>query len=194
MKLPYFCHAMLPQNPGGQACSYSNCDFVLLDSSPQYSPVHFYVCGDIQTHGWIRARRHKLAYKICIWNSRIVRSTCFSLGSFDGASETSASVVLAICVAMQFEASLNKLVPRHLQCPMWTAVEISGLRPISYQIDEQKTKPMILSSRSLFMHCSEAAGWSHLLAMPAMVSFVSIHDSERENRTNKKKKNNPSRI
>jgi hypothetical protein len=39
------------------------------------------------------------------------QSTCFSFGSFDGASATSASAVLAICVARQFEASLNKLDP-----------------------------------------------------------------------------------
>ena len=67
------------------------------------SPVHVYFCDDTQTHGWIQTRR----YTVCIWNSRIARSTCFSPGSFDGASATSASAVLAICVARQLVPTCN---------------------------------------------------------------------------------------
>ncbi len=148
------------------------------------SPVHFYVCSDTQTHGWIQTCH----YDVCIWNWRITRSTCFSLGSIDCTSATLASAVLAICVALQFEASLNKLDPTYnVYCEqrhsVWNVNSSGNSRATAdlgaNQWVKDKTNDFkhLIVAHTLLRSCRKVF---HLFAMPAMVSFLLKHDSERE--------------
>jgi hypothetical protein len=114
---------------------------------------------------------------------------------------TSASAVMAICVALQFEASLNKLDPtsnvyceQRLKCEVvnssWNrraTAEFVANQWVEDKTDDFKHLIMIFVS-ALLRSCRMV---SHLFAMPSTVSFLLKHGSEREKKwkwTNEKTK------
>jgi len=176
IRLTYSCQAMLPQNPGGHACFYSKCDFCFAWFITAKCPL----CISMSAVTLKRMAGFKLAATM------FARSTCLSFGLFDGASATSASAVLAICVARQFEASLNKLDPtcnvyceQRLKCELrnssWNRRAMADFVANQWVKDKTDDFKDLILVHELLRSCRMV---SHLFAMPAMVSFLLKHVSE----------------
>jgi hypothetical protein len=137
--------------------------------------------------------KHMAGFKLAA--TMFARSTCFSFGSFDRASATSASAVLAICVALQFEASLNKLDPtcnvyceQRLKCEQQLKSPGNGrFWSKSWVKDKTDDLKHLILVHKLLRSCRMV---SHVFVMPAMVSFLLKHDFERENPNKHENKDN----